>query len=297
MSIFTGSCAAMVTPFGKDGKIDVNVLHKLIDKLIAGGTNAIVVAGTTGEPATMTKPERDFLLTETISYVNKRVPVIAGTGSNSTATSIENSVNAEKLGADALLIVTPYYNKCTQKGLVAHYGEISKSVSKPIILYNVPTRTRVNIEPETIYDLAKLNNVCAIKEANGEIDHIQAMSKAVFETGLDMYTGDDSLTMISYALGGIGLISVAANVVPEKMSELCAFCASGDYENAKKLTFKLMPLMKALFVEVNPIPAKKALQLVGVDVGAPRLPLTECEPIHTEMLRAALKDLGIKTIA
>lgn len=297
MSIFTGSCAAMVTPFGADGKISVDALHKLIDKLIAGGTNAVVVAGTTGEPATMTKPERDFLLTETISYVNKRIPVIAGTGSNSTAAAVENSVNAEKLGADALLVVTPYYNKCTQKGLVAHYAEIAKSVSKPIILYNVPTRTRVNIEPETVYDLAKLNNVCAIKEANGEIDHIQAMSRVVFETGIDMYTGDDSLTMISYALGGIGLISVAANVVPEKMSELCRLCEGGNYEKAKELTFKLMPLMKALFSEVNPIPAKKALQLVGVDVGAPRLPLTECEPVHTEMLRLALNGLGIKTIA
>ena len=291
MALFTGSGTALVTPFTESG-VDYDALEKLLDYQLENSTSALFVIGTTGEPATMTAAERDETVKFVVSHVKKRVPVIVGCGSNSTAVAVENSRHAEALGADGLLVVTPYYNKCTQNGLVQHYRAVCESVGIPVIAYNVPTRTKVNIEPQTAARLCELKNMSGLKEASGDIDQIQAVAAAI-EGGMDLYIGDDSLTTVAMCLGAKGVISVAANVIPGVMAKLTKLCLKGDYAAARELQFKLMPLMSALFGEVNPIPAKKALSLIGIDCGKPRLPLTEMEPEHAEVLERALKDLGL----
>ncbi|MCH5165608.1 MAG: 4-hydroxy-tetrahydrodipicolinate synthase [Clostridiales bacterium] len=292
MALFTGVGAAMVTPFGKDGNIDYNVLERYIEHLISGGVSALIPFGTTGEPATVTTDEYKRGIEFVVKKAAGRVPVIVGAGSNSTAVACERAKTVKSLGADAVLVVTPYYNKCTQRGIVEHYKAVAK-VGSPVIVYNVPTRTCVNILPKTIAELAKIDGIIGIKEASGDIDQFQDAAKVCLETGFDMYCGDDSLTTIAMALGCLGIISVAANPAPKYMSELTELCMKNDYKSARALQFKLSEFIHSLFCEVNPIPVKKAMQLIGFEVGVPRLPLTELEPEHVARLSAAMKEVGL----
>ncbi len=292
MALFKGVGAAMVTPFGKDGNIDYNVLERYIEYLIDNGVTALIPFGTTGEPATVTPQEYDKTIKFVIDKVKGRTPVIVGAGSNSTAIACEHAQKAKELGADAVLVVTPYYNKCTQRGIVEHYKAVAKACA-PVIVYNVPTRTGVNILPSTIRELAAINGLIGIKEARGDIDQFQDVAKVCGETDFDMYCGDDNLTMISMALGCAGAISVAANPAPALMSKLYGLCENGDFTAARAMQFELSEFIHALFCEVNPIPVKKAMQLIGFDVGAPRLPLTELEPEHVEKLSAAMREIGL----
>lgn len=291
MSLFNGVGVAMVTPFSETG-VNYAETERLVEHIIAGGAAALFALGTTGEPSTMTAAEREEFLQFVILTVHGRIPVYAGTGSNATADAVTKSRRAETLGADGILVVTPYYNKCTQNGLFAHYKAVNDAVGIPIIAYNVPTRTRVNIEPETGARLAELKNVVALKEASGDIDQMLAMAAAI-DGKMDWYSGDDSLTSVAMSLGAKGVISVAANVIPREMKALTDLCAENRYPEAAKLQFKLAPFMKALFSEVNPIPAKKALEYIGIKAGAPRLPLTEMEPAHAETLLKVMRQLNI----
>lgn len=293
MAIFNGIGAAMVTPFGKDGDIDYDVLDTYIDSLIDGGVDALLPFGTTGEPATVTVSEYEKATRFIVNKVGGRAPVIVGAGSNSTALACERAKKAREYGADGVLVVTPYYNKCTQKGIVEHYKAVAQAAEIPVIAYNVPSRTCVDILPTTIAELSKIDGIVGIKEAIGDIDRLQDAAKVCDETGFDLYCGDDSLTTIAMALGACGTISVAANAAPQLMSELYAMCADGNYEKARKLQFMLADFIHSLFCEVNPIPIKKAMQLLGIDVGAPRLPLTELEPEHTELLEKSMRGIGL----
>lgn len=292
MTLFTGVGAAMVTPFGKDGNIDYSVLERYIEHLLDGGTAALVPFGTTGEPATVTAAEYEQAVKFVIAKTKGRAPVIVGAGSNSTAIACEHAQKAKDLGADAVLVVTPYYNKCTQRGIVEHYKAVAK-VGVPVIVYNVPTRTCVNILPKTIAELADIDGIIGIKEASGDIDQFQDAAKVCADKDFAMYCGDDSLTTIAMALGCKGVISVAANPAPAIMSKLCKLCDDGDFKKARELQFKIGEFVHSLFCEVNPIPVKKAMQLIGLNVGAPRLPLTELEPEHEKRLAAAMKELGL----
>ena len=291
MSLFKGVGVALITPMSDSG-IDYGETEKLLEHTINGGADALFALGTTGEPATLTAAERARFLEFVLKKTRGRVPVFAGTGSNNTADAVEKSKAAERMGADGLLIVTPYYNKCTQNGLYEHYKTIDDAVGIPIVIYNVPPRTRVNIEPATAVRLAGLRNVKALKEANGEIDHWLDMMAAL-DGCLDVYSGDDSLTSVAMSLGAIGVISVAANIAPAEMKKLTDLCEKGDYAAASAQQLKLLPFLRALFCEVNPIPAKKAAEFIGIKAGKPRLPLTEMEPAHAERLLAAMKKLGI----
>ena len=292
MTLFTGIGAAMVTPFGKDGQIDYDVLDRYIEHLITGGISALFPFGTTGEPATVTAAEYEKAVGFVIERSRGRIPVVVGAGSNSTAIAREHAETAKRLGADAVLAVTPYYNKCTQRGIVEHYKAVA-GAGLPVIIYNVPGRTCVNILPETVAETAKINGVIGIKEASGNIEQLQAVAKVCAETGLALYSGDDGLTTVTAALGGKGVISVAANPAPKLMTELFSLCAENDYAKARDLQFKLSEFIRSLFCEVNPIPVKKSMQLIGIDVGIPRLPLTELEPDHTEKLRKIMSDLEL----
>ncbi len=291
MSLFKGVGVALITPMSDSG-IDYGETEKLLEHTINGGADALFALGTTGEPATLTAAERARFLEFVLKKTRGRVPVFAGTGCNNTADAVEKSKAAERMGADGLLIVTPYYNKCTQNGLYEHYKTIDDAVGIPIVIYNVPPRTRVNIEPATAVRLAGLRNVKALKEANGEIDHWLDMMAAL-DGCLDVYSGDDSLTSVAMSLGAIGVISVAANIAPAEMKKLTDLCEKGDYAAASAQQLKLLPFLRALFCEVNPIPAKKAAEFIGIKAGKPRLPLTEMEPAHAERLLAAMKKLGI----
>lgn len=292
MSLFKGCGVAMVTPFDRNCNIDCDVLGKYVDFLLDGGAAALLPFGTTGEPATVTPEEYENATRFIIKRVNRRVPVIVGTGSNSTATAVRHTADAKRFGADAALVVTPYYNKCTQRGILEHYKAVA-DVGLPVIAYNVPTRTCVNIAPATVEKLAAIDGIAGIKEASGDIDQFQAVAEICDKTGFELYCGDDSLTTIAMALGASGIISVAANPAPREMAELCALCERGDYAAARALQFKLSAFIHALFCEVNPIPAKKAMQLIGIDVGAPRLPLTEIEPEHAIVLENAMRAAGV----
>lgn len=292
MALFKGCGAAMVTPFGKNGDIDYNVLERYIEHLIDGGVSALLPFGTTGEPATVSHDEYKTAVEFIVRRVNGRVPVIVGAGSNSTAIAAQKAADASDYGADAVLVVTPYYNKCTQKGLVEHYRAVVKASRVPVLAYNVPTRTCVNIAPQTLIELKKIG-VAGVKEASGDIDQFQDAAKVCHDIGLDLYCGDDSLTAMAISLGSLGTISVAANPAPEFMSKLCKYCLDGDFKKGRELQFMLNEFIHSLFIEVNPIPAKKAMQLIGFDVGAPRLPLTELEPEHTAVLAKKMKEIGL----
>ena len=288
MSIFTGAGTAIVTPFKESGEIDFNKFEELIEDQIAGSIDCIVVAGTTGEAATMSDEEQLEAIKFTCDVVKGRVPVVAGTGSNNTAHAIHLSVEAEKLGADGLLLVSPYYNKATQNGLKAHFTAIANSVKIPSILYNVPSRTGMNIAPATVVDLCKnVENIVAVKEASGNFSQIAQLMN-LSDGCVDVYSGNDDQIVPLLALGGKGVISVLSNVAPKETHDICEMFFKGNIEGSRNLQLKALPLIDALFCEVNPIPVKAALNLMGKNVGIPRLPLTEMEPAHQEILRREL---------
>lgn len=291
MSIFTGSCVALVTPF-KNNKIDYERFHQLIDWQIENGTDAILVAGTTGETSTLTDPEHLDILQDAGKYINGRVPFIAGTGSNDTAYSIMLSKQAEKAGADAALIINPYYNKSTQRGIIAHIKAIADAITIPVIIYNVPSRTGLNIEVSTMKELSKISNVAAVKEASGDISQITEIAR-VCGNDLDIYCGNDDHVLPVLAIGGKGVISVSANIIPQDMHDLVATFMEGDMKKARELQFKTNLINRAMFYETNPIPIKTAMELMGLDTGDMRLPLIEMEDVNKEKLIADLKTYGL----
>ncbi|MBE6087589.1 MAG: 4-hydroxy-tetrahydrodipicolinate synthase [Clostridium beijerinckii] len=284
--IFTGAAVAIVTPFTEDG-INFSELKKLIDFNIENGTDAIVIAGTTGESSTMTDEEHREVIRFTVEYVNKRVPVIAGTGSNDTIYAVQLSKYAESVGAEALLLVTPYYNKTTQTGLIKHYNYIADRVNIPIILYNVPSRTGVNITPETYAELAKHPRIVATKEASGDLSAI-AKIKALCKDELNIYSGNDDQIVPILSLGGKGVISVFSNIMPKESHEICSLYFEGKVEESCNLQTKYLDLINTLFIEVNPIPVKTALEIMGYNVGPLRMPLFPMEGKNLEKLREEL---------
>jgi 4-hydroxy-tetrahydrodipicolinate synthase len=295
MAVFRGAGVAIVTPFTQDNEVDYVKLGELIEYQIAAGTDSIIVCGTTGEASTLSHEEHLECIRYTVEKVKKRVPVIAGTGSNSTDTAIYLSQEAEKYGADALLLVSPYYNKATQKGLIAHFTAVANSVSIPIILYNVPGRTGCNILPQTVAALFhNVKNIVGIKEASGNI--VQA-AEIMQLTGskIDLYSGNDDMIVPIMSLGGQGVISVLSNIAPRETHELVTKYLEGDLKGSLELQLKYLPLINALFCEVNPIPIKKAVNLMGFQVGELRMPLTELEPANTERLLREMNAVGIKT--
>jgi len=296
--MFKGSIVAIVTPFsatnrGGNTSIDENTLRKLIDFQIANGTSGIVPCGTTGESATLNFEEHEAVIRITIEQVNKRVPVIAGTGSNSTQEAIALTQQAASAGADASLQVSPYYNRPTQKGLYEHFKAIAQSVKIPIILYNIAGRTGVNIEPETIARLARdCKNIVAVKEASGSLDQMSRI-KQLCPQEFNLISGDDSLTLPIMSIGGIGIISVVANIVPRDVAELVSAFAKGDLKKAETLHYKLLPLIKAVFLETNPIPVKTAMGLLGMCQPDLRLPMCSMSDDNLAKLKTALKDYGL----
>jgi 4-hydroxy-tetrahydrodipicolinate synthase len=293
MSIFTGAAVAIVTPFNADGSVNYEKLDNLIEFQIKNSTDAIVICGTTGEASTLSHEEHLDVVRHCINTVNHRVPVIAGTGSNSTETAIYLSQEAEKAGADAVLLVTPYYNKATQGGLYVHFKDTADAISIPCILYNVPSRTGCNILPETAVKLAKdVKNIVAIKEASGNISQIAQLAH-LGEGLIDIYSGNDDQIVPIMSLGGLGVISVLSNVAPKQTHDLCQACLDGDFKKGLNMQLEALPLIDSLFSEVNPIPVKKALNLMGFEVGPLRKPLTEMEDAHAEILKENMKTYGI----
>ncbi len=290
-TIFTGAGVAIVTPFTETG-INYEEFARLIENQIAGGTDAIVVAGTSGEAATMSDEEHKAVIKFCVEQVKGRVPVIAGTGSNDTAYAVQLSQYAESVGVDGLLLVTPYYNKCTQKGLIAHYKAIAEAVHTPIILYDVPSRTGVAIQTQTYVELAKLPNVVAVKEANGDLSKILRLRAAVGDD-LDIYSGNDDQIVPILSLGGKGVISVLSNVAPADTHKMCQAFFDGDTKTAEKLQVEYADLIDALFCEVNPIPVKVAMRKLGYAAGPLRAPLSEMEPEHEAQLEKALRHHGL----
>lgn len=293
MEIFKGSGVALVTPFDKYGNIDYKALKKLIEFQIENETDAIIICGTTGESATLSYDEHLKVIKECINYVKGRIPVIAGTGSNCTKSAIRMAQEAENLGANGLLIVTPYYNGTTQKGLINHYTAIAGKVEIPIILYNVPSRTGINIEPETVEKIIKnTSNVKAIKEASGNISQI-AQIKELLGDEIDIYSGNDDQIIPILSLGGIGVISVLANIMPKETHEMVMNYLEGNIELSRNEQLKTLKLIRALFKEKNPIPVKKALELMGMINGTLREPLIEMEEEHTKQLIKEMKNNNI----
>ncbi len=290
--MFRGSIVAIVTPFA-DGKIDEKKLRDLIEFHIQNGTSGIVPCGTTGESATLSFEEHDRVIEITIEQVKKRIPVIAGTGSNSTDEAIMLTKHASRAGADASLQVSPYYNRPTQKGLYEHFKAVAESVNIPIILYNIASRTGVNIEPETIAKLAHdCKNIVGVKEASGNLDQMSRVRQLCQES-FDLISGDDSLTLPVLSIGGTGVISVVANIVPRDVANLVAEFEKGNFKKAREIHYKLLPLIKAVFIETNPIPVKTAMGLLGMCEPDLRLPMCAILPENLEKLKKALKDYGL----
>ena len=293
MAIFTGSGVAIATPFKADLSVDYDAFDRLIEYQIENGTDAIIVCGTTGESATLSEEEHSAVIKHCIERVNHRVPVIAGTGSNATDTAVMLSREAEKDGADALLLVTPYYNKATQNGLYEHYKKVAASVKLPIILYNVPSRTGTNIQPDTVARLCKeIDNIVAIKDAVGDLSQTAKMM-ALCDGHIDLYSGNDDQILPIMSLGGKGVISVLANVAPKQAHDICQAFMDGDTARAAKLQLDAIPLCNALFCEVNPIPVKMGISYLGFGDCHMRLPLTNLEEAHCTQLKQAMKDYGL----
>lgn len=293
MAIFKGAGVALITPFNEDETVNYDMLGELIERQIAGKTDAIIVCGTTGEPATMTEDEKLAVIKYAVEKTAGRIPVIAGTGGNATRVVIDFSKKAEALGVDGLLVVTPFYNKATQNGLYAHYKEVAKAVSLPIIMYNVPSRTGCNIAPETAVRLARdCENIVGIKEASGNISQVAKLAKQAGGI-LDIYSGNDDQVIPILSLGGIGVISVLSNVAPEAAHDMVMEYLEGDRKKAAALQLDYLDLINALFCEVNPIPVKGAMNLMGYNVGKLRLPLTEIEDAHRELVKKCLKEAGL----
>ena len=294
MSIFTGAGVAIVTPMKPNGEVNFEKLGEILEEQIAGKTDAIIICGTTGESSTMTHEEHLETIKYTVEKVNKRIPVIAGTGSNCTETAIYLSKEAEKVGADGLLLVSPYYNKSTQKGLIAHYTAIAEAVNIPIILYNIAGRTGVNIQPEPIAYLVKnVENIVGVKDASGNISQVAEFA-ALTEGKCDIYSGNDDQIVPIMSLGGKGVISVLSNVAPEYTHDIVVKYLEGKVEESCKMQLDALPLVHALFCEVNPIPVKTAMNMMGKEVGPMRMPLCEMEDAHKEVLRKAMKDFGLE---
>ena len=293
MAIFTGAGVAIVTPFHEDGSIHYDRLDELIDFHCENGTDSIIICGTTGESATMTEQEHVECVKFAIDRAKGRIPVIAGTGSNCTRTAIELSKEAADYGADGLLLVTPYYNKATQAGLIAHYSAIAKEAKAPIIMYSVASRTGCNIEPATVAYLVKyVENIVGVKEASGNISQV-AKIMALTDGEIDLYSGNDDQIVPLLSLGAKGVISVLSNVAPRETHDICEKFFAGDIEGSRELQLKAIPLIDQLFCEVNPIPVKKAMKLMGKDCGPLRMPMTELTPEHEKTLAQAMKDFGI----
>jgi 4-hydroxy-tetrahydrodipicolinate synthase len=289
--MFTGSMVALVTPF-KDGEVDWQSLEDLIEFHIENGTNGIVPCGTTGESATLTHEEHDVVVKTVVKKVNSRVPVIAGTGSNSTAEAVRLTREAEKSGADGALMISPYYNRPTQEGIYQHYRKVASEVGIPIIVYNIPGRTGSKIEPETLARLAEIDNIAGVKEATGSVDQAIDVIRLCGDR-LAVYSGEDSLIFSLMALGGKGVISTVANVAPKQTARLTGACLKADWETGRKLQFDLMPLIRSLFVETNPIPVKTALSLMGKCSAELRLPLTPMAEGNLKKLSNAMSDFGL----
>ena len=293
MALFKGAGVALITPFHEDGSVNYEKLTEILEEQIAEGTDAIVAVGTTGEAATLTEDEHIEVVAHTVKVVNHRIPVIAGTGSNCTATAIDLSQRAEKAGADGLLLVTPYYNKATQKGLYTHYKAIADAVSIPCILYNVPGRTGMKIEPKTMADLYyNVKNIVGVKEATGDVGSTAELMRLVDEDFL-LYSGEDGIIVPLLSIGGSGVISVLSNVAPKETAEICKKWFAGDVKGAWEEQKRALPLIHSLFMEVNPIPVKAGMNLQGKAVGGLRLPLTEMEEAHQEVLKEEMRRYGI----
>ena len=292
---FKGSATALITPFDENG-VNYEVLGQLIEHQIAGGTDAIVFLGTTGEPSTMSFAEEHVLMEYEVKTVNHRAKVIIGCGSNNTADAIMTAQKAEYYGADGLLAVTPYYNKCTQNGLMEYYKAICASVSIPVIAYNVPGRTGVEIQPATMAKIAEIPNIAGIKDAGGNMSKTMETLRLV-RNKCDVYSGEDALNFPILACGGVGVISVLSNIIPAQVKELCSLIEANKLAEAAALNDKLLPLANACFVEVNPIPVKEAMNLIGFNAGTPRAPLTKIEDSNREKLVKAMRDFGLEVQA
>ena len=294
MSIFTGAGVAIVTPMKQNGEVDYECFRKLVEFQIENGTDAIIVCGTTGEASTLTHEEHLDVIRFCVEKVNKRIPVVAGTGSNCTQTAIYLSQEAEKAGADGLLLVTPYYTKCTQKGLYEHFKMVAESVNIPIILYNIPGRTGgVLIQPETVVSLCRdVKNIVGVKDATGNISGVAKVLQLA-NGDVDLYSGNDDQIVPILSLGGKGVISVLSNVAPKQTHDICQLYFDGKVKESAQLQLKALPVIDGLFCEVNPIPVKKAMNLMGLNAGPLRRPLTEMEDEHAEKLAAAMKEFGI----
>lgn len=289
-TIFTGAAVAIVTPMNKDGSVNYGKLGEIIDSQINGGTDGVVICGTTGESSTLTDEEHIECIRFAVKHTAGRVPVIAGTGSNDTAYAVEMSKDAEKAGANALLLVTPYYNKTSQRGLAAHFTAIADAVNIPIILYNVPSRTGCKIEISTYKELSKHKNIVAAKEACGDISLVAQLAA---ETDLDIYSGNDDQVVPIMALGGKGVISVASNIIPKEMHDMTKYALEGDFKAAAEMQLKYLGLIKALFCDVNPIPVKEAMNLMGMEVGECRLPLIKPEQSKIDLLKKEMSAVGL----
>ncbi len=290
--IFKGCGTALATPFTQDNKINYEVFSQMIENQIKNKVDALIVCGTTGESATMSDIERKECIKFVVDTVNKRVPVIAGTGSNNTASTIELTKYAEQVGCNAALVVTPYYNKTTQLGLVVHYKAIANSTSLPIIMYNVPSRTGVNILPETCLELSKVSNIVAIKEASGNMSQVCKI-KYLCKDELNIYSGNDDLIVPILSIGGLGVISVLSNIVPNFTTQICKFYFNGYSKEASEMQINSLSLINSLFCEVNPIPVKYALNKIGYNYGKPRLPLIELSSSNKELVNTQLKKFQI----
>ena len=294
MAIFTGAGVAIVTPMKENGDVNFEKLGEILEEQIKEGTDSIVICGTTGESSTLTHEEHLETIKYTIDKVNKRIPVIAGTGSNCTETAIYLSTEAEKYGADGVLLVTPYYNKATQKGLIEHYTKIANSIKIPVILYNVPSRTGINIQPKTVaYLVEHVDNIVGIKEASGDIAQVAEMA-ALTKGKLDIYSGNDNQIVPLLSLGGKGVISVLSTVAPRFTHDMVEKYLNGEVKGSCDMQLDAMPLINALFSEVNPIPVKAAMNLMGMEVGPLRSPLTEMEEANKEKLKEEMVKFGLK---
>ncbi|WP_320937896.1 4-hydroxy-tetrahydrodipicolinate synthase [Enterocloster lavalensis] len=293
MAIFEGAGVALVTPFKENGEVNYEKLEEIVEEQIAGGTDAIIACGTTGEASTMSHEEHLDVVRYVCQVTKKRIPVIAGTGSNCTETAVYLSVEAEKYGADGLLLVSPYYNKATQKGLICHFSAVAEAVKIPILLYNIPGRTGVTIQPETIASLCKnVDNIVGVKEASGNFSAMATMMNLA-DGQVDLYSGNDDQIVPLLALGGKGVISVLSNIAPAQTHAICQAFFDGNPAESARLQLAAIPLIAELFREVNPIPVKAAMNLMGKGVGPLRLPLTEMEPQNQEKLRATMTAYGL----
>lgn len=290
---FSGSATAMITPFFAEGGVNLEAFGRMIDYQIENGTDALVVLGTTGEPATMTDDEKVAVMKYAKERTAGRAKLIFGTGSNNTAAAVAATRRAEELGADGVLAVTPYYNKCTQKGIVEYYKAICAATTLPVIAYNVPPRTGVNILPATAEELSCIPNMAGIKEACGNMEQICETMRRI-RPRMDLYSGDDNLNIPMLAIGAAGVISVASNIVPDKIKQVCEAVKKGKLEKANKIHEKILPLIDACFIEVNPIPVKAGCNMIGLDAGIPRAPLTELEEEHKKVMKKCLNSAGLK---